>query len=151
MHYQPQVDLRTGEVRSVEALVRWQHPERGLLPPDEFIPLAEHTGLIRDAHRATCWTQALGQCRAWRDAGHRRLRVAVNITGRDLLDLRFPTTSRSCCAKWIVPPSRLELEITESTVLTDPRRARQVLDAVSKLGVRSRSTTSAAATPRSAT
>jgi diguanylate cyclase len=133
VHYQPQADLLTGEIHSVEALVRWDHPERGLLPPAEFIPLAEHTGLIRDLTRYVL-DRALGQCRAWADAGI-ELAVAVNITGRDLLDLRFPNEVAELLAKWIVPPSRLELEITENTVLTDPRRARIVLDKISRLGV----------------
>jgi diguanylate cyclase (GGDEF)-like protein len=133
VYYQPQADLLTGEILSVEALVRWDHPERGLLAPIEFIPLAEHSGLIRDLTRHVLDT-ALGQCRAWRDEGL-DLTVAVNITGRDLLDLRFPNEVAELLAKWIVPPSRLELEITENTVLTDPPRARHVLDRISQLGV----------------
>jgi diguanylate cyclase (GGDEF)-like protein len=134
VYYQPQADLRTGRVRSVEALVRWEHPEHGLLPPDRFVPLAEHTGLIR-ALTSHVLDIALAQCRAWRDAGL-DLGVAVNITGRDLLDLRLPDEVAGLLARWDVAPGRLELEITENTVLTDPIRARQVLVRLSELGVR---------------
>ncbi|MDX6699631.1 MAG: hypothetical protein QOE65_3028 [Solirubrobacteraceae bacterium] len=133
VHYQPQADLDSGEVHSVEALVRWEHPERGLLPPIEFIPLAEHTGLIREVTRYVL-DAALRQCRAWADDGI-DLTVAVNITGRDLLDLRFSGEVAELLARWDVPAERLELEITENTVLTDPRRARQVLESISRLGV----------------
>ncbi len=149
VHYQPQADLETGEVLSVEALVRWDHPERGLLAPIEFVPLAEHTGLIRDLTRYVL-DQALGQCRAWRDEGL-DISVAVNITGRDLLDLRFPNDVAKALAKWMVPPSRLELEITENTVLADPAAPAWSSTASARWASTWRSTTSAAATRRSAT
>jgi diguanylate cyclase (GGDEF)-like protein len=134
VYYQPQADLRTGRVRSVEALVRWEHPEHGLLSPDRFVPLAEHTGLIR-ALTSHVLDIALAQCRGWRERGI-DLGVAVNITGRDLLDLRLPDEVAELLARWDVEPGRLELEITENTVLTDPIRARQVLVRLSELGVR---------------
>lgn len=134
VYYQPQADFRTGTVRSVEALVRWQHPERGLLPPDVFIPLAEHTGMIR-ALTSHVLDTALEQHKSWRENGL-DLGVAVNITGRDLLDLRFAEEVESLLSKWAVEPSRLELEITENTVFADPSRAREVLCALSGLGIR---------------
>jgi diguanylate cyclase (GGDEF)-like protein/PAS domain S-box-containing protein len=134
VHYQPQADTTTGEVHKVEALVRWQHPEHGLLGPDEFIPLAERTGLIRALTNYVLDT-ALGQCRAWRDEG-RVLAVAVNITGRELMDMRFPDEVADLLAKWQVKPALLELEITESTVMTDLPRARHVLARLSGLGIR---------------
>jgi diguanylate cyclase (GGDEF)-like protein/PAS domain S-box-containing protein len=134
VHYQPQADTTTGEVHKVEALVRWQHPEHGLLGPDEFIPLAERTGLIRALTNYVLDT-ALGQCRAWRDEG-RVLAVAVNITGRELMDMRFPDEVAELLAKWQVKPALLELEITESTVMTDLPRARHVLARLSGLGIR---------------
>jgi diguanylate cyclase (GGDEF)-like protein/PAS domain S-box-containing protein len=134
VHYQPQTDTRTGEVHTVEALVRWQHPEHGLLGPDEFVPLAERSGLIRALTRYVL-DAALGQCNAWRKEG-RVLGVAVNITGRDLVDLRFPDEVGKLLAKWSVPPGRLELEITETTIFTDPARARAVLNRLNELGVR---------------
>jgi len=134
VYYQPQADLRSGRVRSVEALVRWEHPELGLLSPDRFVPLAEHTGLIR-ALTSHVLDVALEQCARWRERGI-ELGVAVNITGRDLLDLRLPDEVAELLARWGVEPSMLELEITENTVLTDPIRARQVLVRLSELGVR---------------
>jgi EAL domain-containing protein (putative c-di-GMP-specific phosphodiesterase class I) len=134
VYYQPQADFRTGDVRSVEALVRWEHPERGLLPPDSFIPLAEHTGMIR-ALTSHVLDASLEQCRRWRDEGL-DLGVAVNITGRDLLDLRFADEVERGLRRWEIDPSHLELEITENTVLADPARARSVLLALSRLGVR---------------
>jgi diguanylate cyclase (GGDEF)-like protein/PAS domain S-box-containing protein len=134
VHYQPETDAATGEVHKVEALARWQHPERGLLEPDQFIPLAEQTGLIR-ALTSYVLDAALGQCAAWRKDG-RDLGIAVNITGRELVDLGFPDEVRKLLGKWRLKPEQLELEITESTIMTDPPRARTVLTRLSKLGVR---------------
>jgi diguanylate cyclase (GGDEF)-like protein/PAS domain S-box-containing protein len=134
VYYQPQAYLGTGIVQKVEALVRWQHPDRGLLGPDQFIPLAEQTGLIRALTRFVL-DAALGQCRAWLDAG-RDIRVAVNITGRELLDLAFPDEVVELLAKWDLEPGRLELEITETTIMTDPPRARAILGRLRDLGVR---------------
>jgi diguanylate cyclase (GGDEF)-like protein len=133
VHYQPQYELRTGSMVAVEALVRWQHPELGLLPPDQFIPVAERTGLIRPLTLYVLNT-ALAQCRAWADEGL-VLNVAVNVTGRDLLDLRFPEEVPDLLRRWDVPPERLELEITENTVLSDPARARTILSRLYELGV----------------
>jgi len=134
VHYQAQADASTGEVCTVEALVRWQHPVHGLLSPDEFIPLAERTGLIRALTHYVLDT-ALGQCRAWRDED-RVLAVAVNITGRELMDMRFPDELADLLAKWRIEPALLELEVTESTVMADAPRARNVLARLSGLGVR---------------
>jgi diguanylate cyclase (GGDEF)-like protein len=133
VYYQPQADLRSGRVRSVEALVRWEHPQLGTLTPERFVPLAENTGLIR-ALTSHVLDVALAQCASWRERGI-DLGVAVNITGRDLLDLRLPDEVAGQLARWGIEPSRLELEITENTVLTDPIRARQVLLRLSELGV----------------
>jgi diguanylate cyclase (GGDEF)-like protein/PAS domain S-box-containing protein len=134
VHYQPQAEIATGEIHKVEALVRWQHPERGLLGPDQFIPLAEQTGLIRALTRHVL-NAALAQCRAWRDQG-RKLGVAVNITGRELLDLGFPDEVAELLAKWDIEPAMLELEITENTIMMDPPRARSILGRLRELGVR---------------
>src|SRR5207253_2826485 len=134
VHYQPESDAATGEMRRVEALARWQHPDRGLLEPDQFIPLAEQTGLIR-ALTSYVLDAALGQCAAWRAEG-RDLGIAVNITGRELVDLGFPEEVRKLLSKWRIEPAALELEITESTIMTDPPRARVVLARLSSLGVR---------------
>ena len=133
LHYQPQLALPSGDVQSVEALVRWQHPDHGLLPPDRFLPLAEHTGLIRPLTRYII-DAALRQARAWRDEGG-DIAVAVNLSARDLLDISLPDEVRDLLIKWRIDANRLELEVTESTLLTDPARAGLVLDRLSALGV----------------
>ena len=134
VYYQPQASAVTGAVRTMEALVRWEHPVHGLLPPDQFVPLAEQTGLIRPL-TLYMLNAALRQCAAWRGAGY-DVAVAVNVTGRDLLDLRFPEQVAEAIAKAGVAPEALELEITESTIMTDAARARSVLVQLSELGVR---------------
>jgi len=134
VYYQPQADVRSGRIRSVEALVRWEHPEHGLLGPDRFVPLAEHTGLIR-ALTSHVLDAAIEQCARWRADGI-ELGVAVNVTARDLLDLRFPVEVEELLRAHGVAPGKLELEITEDTVVTDPARARAVLGQLSRLGVR---------------
>ncbi|HEX7301033.1 MAG TPA: EAL domain-containing protein [Solirubrobacteraceae bacterium] len=134
LHYQPQVAAKTGKIAKVEALVRWHHPRHGLLAPDRFVPIAEESGLVRQL----TWhvlDMALGQCSAWRRTG-RDLMVAVNITSRELVDLTFPEEVAGLLAKWRVPPSALELEITETTILTDPPRTRAVLARLREIGLR---------------
>ncbi|NUR75901.1 MAG: EAL domain-containing protein [Thermoleophilia bacterium] len=133
-HYQPQAAARSGELRGVEALVRWPHPSHGLLGPDQFIPLAERTGLIRALTRQVL-RQAIKQCRAWHEQGI-ELAVSVNITGRDLLDLKLPDEVAELLSEAGLAPSFLELEITENTILADPVRARTILTRLSDLGVR---------------
>jgi EAL domain-containing protein (putative c-di-GMP-specific phosphodiesterase class I) len=134
LYFQPKAALRGGEVRGAEALVRWRHPDRGLLGPDEFIPLAQHTGLIRPLTLFVI-DAALEQCSRWSRDGF-ELRVAVNLAMRNLLDLSFPDDVAALLARWGVPPERLELEITESTIMGDPFRARQVLQRLDSMGVR---------------
>jgi diguanylate cyclase (GGDEF)-like protein len=134
MYYQPKVSISTGDVVSAEALVRWQHPERGLLFPDTFIPLAEHTGLIGPlTHRVL--DLALAQVRTWADAG-RPLTVSVNLSARNLLDERLPTMVAELLAAHGVPAALLELEVTESALMTEPARAQRLLEELSALGVR---------------
>jgi diguanylate cyclase (GGDEF)-like protein/PAS domain S-box-containing protein len=134
VHYQPQTDVATGDVHMVEALVRWQHPEHGLLGPDQFIPLAEQSGLMRALTRYVL-DAALRQCHLWHAEG-REVGVAVNITGRELVDLGFPDEVRTLLAKWRIPPHKLELEITENTIMVDPLRAGEVLARLHRIGVR---------------
>lgn len=134
VRYQPQAALADGSIRAAEALVRWEHPTLGLVAPDAFVPLAEQTGLIRLLTRYVL-DAALCQLRAWQDRGL-DLRVAVNVTGRDVLDLDFPNELRASLERFGVDPSRLELEITEHTILTDPARAHRVLAAIDALGVK---------------
>ena len=133
LHYQPKADLHTGQVRGVEALVRWQHPDHGLLPPGEFIPLAERTGLI---HPLTRWVldAALDQAAQWRRGGY-GLSIAVNVSTRCLLDPAFPDHVADRLAAWQVPAGSLVLEVTESAVMADPARALDVLGRLHALGV----------------
>ena len=132
LHYQPKADLVTGEVVGLEALARWQHPTRGLLPPSEFIPLAERTGLIGPLTTEVL-QQALGQIRAWNSAGM-HLPVSVNISTRSL-DEALPGLIRELLHANRVPAAQLELEITESAVMADPDRAIAVLTRLRALGV----------------
>jgi EAL domain-containing protein (putative c-di-GMP-specific phosphodiesterase class I) len=121
-------------VCGVEALVRWNHPKRGLIPPDGFIPLAEQTGLIRALTRFVI-DASLAQCRAWQEVG-RYHKVAVNISARNLIDDHFVDTVQQLLAKWQLAPSCLELEVTESAIMADPYRAQATLTALSGLGVK---------------
>jgi len=129
----PLVDLPTGGADVVEVLVRWQHPERGMVPPAVFIPHAEATGLIRPLTLEVL-DQGLGMCAAWWAAGH-RTRIAVNLSTRSLLDQGLPEDVRRLLAHHGLPAEALELEITESTIMADPERARATLGALNELGV----------------
>ena len=133
LHYQPIIDAQTSNVLGAEALVRWQHPEHGLLPPGEFIPLAERTGLITPLTHYVL-KAALQQCRQWCQAGH-ELAVAVNVSARRLLDLSFPDEVAGLLATWEVPARLLVVEITESTIMADPTHALEVLGRLDKMGV----------------
>jgi diguanylate cyclase (GGDEF)-like protein len=133
LHYQPKVDLSSGVVHGVEALVRWNHPERGLLPPNEFVPMAERTGLIRLLTRYVL-NAALAQANQWNDEGL-ELHVSVNLSARNLLDPTLPEDVVRLMAKWGVRPELLELEITESTIMLDPARATEVLNQLSDMGI----------------
>lgn len=133
VHYQPKVCAHTGVVLGAEALVRWQHPEHGLIPPGEFIPLAEHTGLITPLTRFV-FDAALRQCRAWLSAGH-ELTVAVNVSAHRLLDLAFPDEVAALLTRCDVPARLLTIEITETAIMTDPDRAMQVAERLHALGV----------------
>jgi diguanylate cyclase (GGDEF)-like protein len=134
LHYQPKVSLRTGELTGVEALVRWQHPTRGLLGPSEFVPLAERTGAVADLTR---WVvdRALAQHRAWRDQGV-DVPVAVNLAAANIVDVGLPAGIAALLECHGVAGERLECEISEHTVMADPVRATDVLDGLRKLGVR---------------
>jgi diguanylate cyclase (GGDEF)-like protein len=132
--YQPKISLHNATDHCVEALVRWQHPARGLVPPAEFIPFAEQTGFIR---AITQWvlTQAIAQCATWRRDGV-PINVSINISPRDLMDIRLPERfadllqAHGCAAHWIA------LEITESAIMDDPARAIENLGRLHALGCR---------------
>ena len=123
LHYQPKLDLRDGSLVGVEALVRWQHPQRGFLPPSEFIPLAEQTGLIYPLSR---WVleAALKQHQAWQRVGI-DVPVAVNLSRRTLHDPELPEMVARAARRAGMPRrGALVLEITESSLMADPVRAR---------------------------
>ncbi len=134
LHYQPQVNLTTGHVVQVEALVRWQHPQHGLLLPDQFIPLAEQMGVIR---ALSLWVlnTTLRQCRAWQ---HEKLglRVSVNLSMWDLQDTQLPDTVARMLESWNVAHDYLEVEIVESAIAADPERAVRILARLREMGVR---------------
>ncbi len=134
VYYQPKADLESGRIVGAEALVRWQHPERGLVPPNEFIPVAERTGLIKPLSRYVL-AAALAQCAAWNRDGH-ELHVSVNLTIPDLLDLDLPDRIATMLAETGARSDQLELEITESTILADPFRVRDVLNRLNEMGLR---------------
>ncbi|MGM9515485.1 putative bifunctional diguanylate cyclase/phosphodiesterase [Roseateles sp. DB2] len=129
---QPKVDLRSGQVISAEALVRWEHPQRGLVPPMQFIPFAEQTGFIR---QLSAWVVA-ASARAWRLAHERGqvLRISVNLSTRDLMDQDLPLKIRAAIEAEGAPPSALCLEITESAIMDDPARALSTLEQLSAMG-----------------
>ncbi|WP_162301469.1 EAL domain-containing protein [Cognatilysobacter segetis] len=135
LHYQPQLDLRDGSVSGVEALVRWQHPEWGLVPPMKFIPVAEETGLIDDIG---LWVlvEACRQLRAWDAVGLHVPSIAVNCSVKQLDADRLPVQVAAVLAATGVAPHRLELEITESMLMRDPETAISVLQALKAQGVR---------------
>lgn len=133
LHYQPKINHTTGKVVGVEALVRWQHPKRGFLPPDLFIPAAEQTGLIGPLTR---WVlaKALAQCAAFHQAGF-SINVAVNLSARNLHDKQLALEIAGLLSQADIKPSCLTLEITESAVMDDPVFALDILHQLDKMGV----------------
>ena len=133
LHYQPQVDLGTGEIGSVEALVRWTHPRLGFIPPLEFIGLAEDAGLM-GALTAFVLDEALAQCAAWRAAG-RELTVSVNISASDLLDPGFPALVERLLTRHALTPEALVLEMTETTAIANFERSQLAIQKLHDLGL----------------
>ncbi len=134
LHYQPKVDVATGAIVGAEALLRWQHPTRGLLYPDAFLPLMEQSGLMAPVTRIVLRT-AIEQLAAWRANGV-VIGVAVNLSASDLLDDNLAERIAALLSEHAVPVDALELEITESVLMTDPERARSVLERLKRLGLR---------------
>jgi diguanylate cyclase (GGDEF)-like protein len=133
LYFQPKIDMATNRVAGAEVLLRWQHPTRGLLTPDAFVPFAEQTGFIR---RITRWVldRAIAQGASWHRAG-KPLPVAVNVSADDISDLRLDSRVASLLTRHQLPPSLLTLELTESGFIDDPNRALRMLDALGALGV----------------
>ncbi len=133
LHFQPLADFKSERIIRVEALVRWQHPERGLVPPGDFIALAEQTGLIGELSR---WVidAALRECGTWHHRGY-DVAVSVNLSAQNLHDPQLPNTIAESLRTWGVSPSWLRVEITESCLMADPTRALDTLSRLSTLGV----------------
>jgi diguanylate cyclase (GGDEF)-like protein/PAS domain S-box-containing protein len=134
LHYQPQIDIATGRVSGAEALIRWSHPTAGNIPPGHFIPIAEESGLILQIGE---WVlgEACRQARQWWDAGHRNMIVAVNISAFQFNRGNIVDLVRKTLAATGLPPERLELELTESVLLSDIEGTRQTLQALKSIGV----------------
>jgi EAL domain-containing protein (putative c-di-GMP-specific phosphodiesterase class I) len=133
LYFQPKVDIAAGVITAAEALIRWNHPVRGFMPPDDFIPLAEQTGNIG---RLTTWVlgAAVKQQRVWADKGI-DVKIAVNLSARDLMHRHLPDTLDVLLRATNVSPDRLILEITESAIMEDPVHALSVLGAFHAMGV----------------
>ncbi len=133
LHYQPKIDLTTGEIIGVEALVRWQHPKHGLMFPDAFIPLAEETGIIKQLSIQVLKI-ALSECEKWHKTGF-NLPVSVNISAINLQDPEFPEHVANALKNFDILPSMLELEITETAVMTEPLQAIETITKLSNMGI----------------
>ncbi len=134
LNYQPQVELRTGRISAVEALVRWNHPRRGMLTPEMFVPAVEQSGLVQDFTRAIL-EQALVACARWR-AGGFDITVSVNLSARNLLNTELPGEVAKLLVKHDVPAAALTLEITETAMMSDKRTAYRLLIKLREIGVR---------------
>ncbi len=135
LHYQPQVDLRSGEVFAVEALIRWRHPRFGLAPPAKFIPIAEESGLIVPIGD---WAlrEACRQNKAWQDASVPPIAVGVNVSARQFRESHITAAVAEALAESGLEPKYLELELTESLVMQDVNRAIETMKKLRGLGVR---------------
>jgi diguanylate cyclase (GGDEF)-like protein len=133
LYYQPQLNLKTNRVIGVEALARWPHPHLGLIPPDQFIPLAEQTGLIKPF---TQWVLKAVSCqfKQWEQAGL-RIHVSVNLSAKNLQETKLPDQVAEMIETGRLEPSLLEFEITESMIMADPPRALEVLTRLNALGI----------------
>jgi diguanylate cyclase (GGDEF)-like protein/PAS domain S-box-containing protein len=134
LHFQPKINLEDKKLRGVEALIRWHHPQKGLLMPGAFIELAEESGLIVPMGR---WVMnaACRQVRAWIDEGLGMIPCAINISARQFSDDLLITDVESALKQYQLPPSALEVEITESVLMADPDHANQLLDRLFKMGI----------------
>ena len=132
LHYQPEVDLRTGQVMTLEALLRWPHPTLGLIPPEHLLALAQESGLV---HALAAWVfeEALKDCARWWHDGH-EVAVAVNLLATDLLDSSLPGRVGELLRRAGLPPHALVLEITEGMVMADVTRSKRVIQSLKDSG-----------------
>jgi len=135
LHYQPRYNLRTKQLTGVEALIRWAHPQRGIVPPGQFVPIAEECGLILPIGR---WVllEACRQARAWNDAGLGVVPVAVNVSASEFAEKDFISGVRAVLIATGVEPENLELELTESVLMQDAESTVRTLGALKAMGVR---------------
>jgi diguanylate cyclase (GGDEF)-like protein/PAS domain S-box-containing protein len=134
LQYQPKADFKTKAVVSVEALIRWNHPKLGHVPPVDFIPIAEQIGMINSI---TTWvlTEAIKQSKKWEKEGL-DIEIAVNLSARNLLDIELPTRLQTLLREYGVLPQKITLEITESFIMADPVHAREVLSKIHHMGIK---------------
>lgn len=135
LFYQPQVDMRSGMIVGAEALLRWQHPELGIVAPGDFVPLLEETGQIVEVGQWVLETACM-QARAWHNEGYPDLRVSVNLSGRQFNDPTFIDSIERIVRETTLDPSRLELEITESVIMRNARTTVNALNSLGQMGVR---------------
>ncbi|MDH5613333.1 MAG: bifunctional diguanylate cyclase/phosphodiesterase [Gammaproteobacteria bacterium] len=133
LFYQPKIDLTTGDIYGAEALLRWEHPERGFISPEDFIPLAEHTGLIQPI---TCFVidSAAKQCASWNALGHKLL-ISVNVSMICIHDAHLPVKLNEMILSNKLSPDQITLELTESIFIKDPVRSKKILNNISAMGV----------------
>jgi diguanylate cyclase (GGDEF)-like protein/PAS domain S-box-containing protein len=134
LHYQPTIDLREDKVIGVEALVRWQHPEKGLIAPDEFIQLAENSGHIREL-TSFVLEEALQQLHLWNSTGL-ILRMSINLSAHSLHDAGFCDHIHALLQRWQIQPDHVQLEITERALMRDPTQAMKALKSLSEMGIK---------------
>jgi diguanylate cyclase (GGDEF)-like protein len=134
LHYQPKVDTSTGRINSAEALIRWRHPQRGLVPPNEFITIADECGLLDDVGE---WVlnQACRQAKAWQREGLRPMRIAVNLAPSQFRLANLVDQIRAALEATDLDPKFLEVELTETAVMSDPESSIRILEAISRMGV----------------
>jgi EAL domain-containing protein (putative c-di-GMP-specific phosphodiesterase class I) len=134
LHYQPKVNLNTGEITSVEALIRWQRPDRGLVPPGQFVPVAEDSGLILPIGR---WVlrEACRQARAWQDAGHSPVSIAVNVSAAEFRQKDFVESVQTILKETGLEARYLELELTESVLMNNAKFTASVLQNCKAMGI----------------
>jgi diguanylate cyclase (GGDEF)-like protein/PAS domain S-box-containing protein len=135
VHYQPMIELATGRVVGAEALIRWNHPDFGIMPPDEFIPIAEETRLIIPMGEWVLRT-ACKQMKAWHDSGHPGLRIAVNLSPRQFQQRDLTTMIERVIAETAFPPHCLDLEITESTAMQNAELSLSIMKRLKEMGIR---------------
>ena len=134
LYYQPKVDAATRMIKGMEALIRWKHPDRGLIPPLQFIPLAETSGLIIPIGEFVIRT-VCGQIKTWQEAGYQQMNISLNVSSRQFDQQNLIEIIKEALQDAMIPPQCLELEITESTMMRNPEKAVRTLTELKALGL----------------